>query len=316
MAPSSTVKALSFAVMVAIWGTTWSVIRVGLHGIPPLTGVALRFGIAGAVLWVVALAVGLRGERLRAPLWLWAIQGLLTFAVCYGLVYWAEQWVPSGLTALLFATFPLWVAVLSHFFLPGERMRPISVVGLVVALVGVALLFSQDLAALGGPRVLFASAVTLLAPLSSAVAQTVVKRQGKSVHPITLNAGGMVVCALVIGALALLFERGRPVRFDLVSVSALLYLSLFGTVVTFSLYFWMLHHVRATRLSLIAYCIPVVAVIVGALALDEPVTGYLVLGGLLVVAGTALASVKRSSPAPARPAQPEPTETEGQRRLA
>ena len=305
MSPSPVAKSLSFAVMVAIWGTTWSVIRVGLHGIPPLTGVALRFALAGGVLWVVAWSIGLRGERLRAPLWLWTVQGLLTFAVCYGLVYWAEQWVPSGLTALLFATFPLWVAVLSHFFLPGERMQPIGVAGLVVALVGVALLFSQDLASLGGPRVLFASAVTLLAPLSSAVAQTIVKRRGKSVHPITLNAGGMVVCALVIGTLAFLFERGRPVRFDLVSVSALLYLSLFGTVVTFSLYFWMLQQVTATRLSLIAYCIPVVAVVVGALALDEPVTLQLLLGGLLVVLGTAVASIRRRPSERSSPATPQ-----------
>jgi drug/metabolite transporter (DMT)-like permease len=286
--------------MVAIWGTTWSVIRVGLRGIPPLTGVAIRFALAGMVLWGVALLMGLRGERLRAPLWLWTIQGLLTFGVCYGLVYWAEQWVPSGLTALLFATFPLWVAVLSHFFLKGERMRPLGAVGLLVALGGVALLFSQDLAALGGPRVAFASAVTLLAPLSSAVAQTAIKRHGKAVHPMTLNAGGMVLCAVVIGALAVAFERDRPMHLDRVSVGALLYLAIFGTVVTFSLYFWLLHHMTATRLSLIAYCIPVVAVVVGALTLGEAVTPHLVAGGVMVIAGSVLAARRRPGASVAR----------------
>lgn len=296
MKPSPPVRAASLATLVAIWGTTWAVIRIGLGGIPPFTGVALRFGIAGIVLWLAAFAIGLRGARLRAPWWLWTAQGLLTFGVSYGLVYWAEQWVPTGLTAVLFATFPLWVAVLAHVALPGERMRPIGVVGLLIALGGVVLLFSQDLRSLGGSRVAFASAVLLLAPLSSAIAQIVVKRWGSAVHPVTLNAGSMVIASAVMGVLAFALERHRSVRFDATSVGSLLYLALLGTCVTFSLYFWLLRHMTATGLSLTAYAIPVVAVVIGALVFDEPVTPQLLLGGLLVVAGTALAAVRRSSP--------------------
>jgi len=296
MKPSPPVRAASLATLVAIWGTTWAVIRIGLGGIPPLTGVALRFGIAGLLLWGAALAIGLRGARLRAPPWLWTAQGLLTFGVSYGLVYWGEQWVPTGLTAVLFATFPLWVAVLAHFALPGERMRPVGVLGLLLALGGVALLFAQDLEALGGPRVAAASTVLLLAPLSSAIAQIVVKRWGRDVHPVTLNAGSMLLASGVMGTLALLFERHRAVRFDAASVGSLLYLAILGTCVTFSLYFWLLRHMTATGLSLTAYAIPVVAVVVGAVVFDEPVTLPLLLGGLLVVAGTALAAVRRSSP--------------------
>lgn len=296
MKPSPPVRAASLATLVAIWGTTWAVIRIGLGGIPPFTGVALRFGIAGLVLWIAAFAIGLRGPKLRAPWWLWTAQGLLTFGVSYGLVYWAEQWVPTGLTAVLFATFPLWVAVLAHVALPGERMRPIGVVGLLIALGGVVLLFSQDLRSLGGSRVAFASAVLLLAPLSSAIAQIVVKRWGSAVHPVTLNAGSMVIASAVMGVLAFALERHRSVRFDATSVGSLLYLALLGTCVTFSLYFWLLRHMTATGLSLTAYAIPVVAVVIGALVFDEPVTPQLLLGGLLVVAGTALAAVRRSSP--------------------
>jgi drug/metabolite transporter (DMT)-like permease len=294
MKPSFAVRAASLATLVAIWGTTWAVIRVGLKGIPPLTGVAMRFGLAGLVLWVVAVAIGLRGERLRAPLWLWCAQGALTFGVSYGLVYWAEQWVPTGLTAVLFATFPLWVAVLAHFVLPGERMRPLGIVGLLLALGGVALLFSQDLGALGGPRIAFASAVLLLAPLSSAIAQVLVKRWGKGVHPVTLNAGSMVLAAAGVGLLALLFEHDRPVHLDATSLGSLAYLAILGTCVTFSLYFWLLQQMTATGLSLTAYAIPVVAVVVGAVAFHEAVTTRLLLGGLLVVAGTALASMRRA----------------------
>src|ERR1044072_2965185 len=95
MKPTPGVRAASLATPLAIWGGAGAVIRIGLGGIPPFTGVALRFGIAGLVLWGAAFAIGLRGPRLRAPWWLWTAQGMLSFGVSYGLVYWGEQWGPS-----------------------------------------------------------------------------------------------------------------------------------------------------------------------------------------------------------------------------
>jgi drug/metabolite transporter (DMT)-like permease len=281
---------------VAIWGTTWAAIRVGLTGIPPLTGVALRFGLAGSLLWAVALLLGLRGGRLAAPPVVWVCHGLLTFGVSYGLVYWGEQWVPSGLAAVLFATFPLWVALIAHFALPGERLGRRSLVGLVLGFAGVAVVFSEDLAALGGPQVAFAAAVMLLSPLASAIAQIVVKRWGGQVHPVPLNAGAMIIAAATVGVLAALVERHRPVEFTGAAVASLLYLALIGTAVAFTLYFWLLRHMAATTLSLTAYAIPVVAMGVGALAFDEPITARVLAGTALVIAGTALASWRRRSP--------------------
>jgi drug/metabolite transporter (DMT)-like permease len=299
--PSPAQKGLTIALLVCIWGTTWSVIRIGLTGIPPLTGVALRFALAGVLLWGLALGMGLRGSRLRAPMALWWTHGLLTFGVSYGLVYWAEQWVPSGLAAVLFATFPLFVALLAHFFLPGERLRPAAAAGLALGFGGVALVFSEDFAALGGPRVAFAGAVMLLSPLASAVAQVAVKKWGGHVHPVPLNAGAMVLAGAVMGMLAAIVERGRPVRFTGPAVGALLYLTLLGTAVAFSLYFWLLRHMSATTLSLTAYAIPVVAMGVGAALFREPVTARVVGGAGLVIAGTALASGRwrrRTGPLP------------------
>jgi drug/metabolite transporter (DMT)-like permease len=293
MVPSPAQKGLTIALLVTIWGTTWSVIRIGLGGIPPVTGVALRFALAGVLLWGLALAIGLRGPRLRAPIALWITHGLLTFGVSYGLVYWAEQWVPSGLAAVLFATFPLFVALLAHLFLPGERLRLTAALGLALGFGGVALVFSEDFSALGGPRVAFAGAVMLLSPLASAVAQVAIKRWWNHVHPVPLNAGAMVLAGAVMGMLAAGVERGRPVELTPAAVGALLYLTVLGTAVAFSLYFWLLRHMRATRLSLMAYAIPVVAMAVGATLFREPITPRVVAGAGLVIAGTALASWRR-----------------------
>jgi drug/metabolite transporter (DMT)-like permease len=293
MTPTRTVKLASIATLVLIWGTTWAVIRIGLGGMPPVTGVAARFGLAGIVLWIAALVHGLRGERLRAPWWLWLVQGVCTFCVSYGLVYWAEQWVPTGLTAVLFATFPLFVAVLAHFVVPGERLGALGVLGLFVGLGGVATLFSQDLGALGGRQVLKASALLLLSPFASAIAQVVVKRWGRDVHTLTLNAGSMVIASALMGLLAALVERGRPVRLDATTIGSLLYLALLGTAVTFTVYFWLLHHMPATHLALTAYLIPIVAVVVGAIVFDERVTVRLLAGGALVLLGTVLTTRPR-----------------------
>jgi drug/metabolite transporter (DMT)-like permease len=303
MVPSRRLTFATLALLVAIWGTTWAAIRVGLTGIPPLTGVALRFGLAGLVLWAVALALGLRGPRLRVAPALWACHGLLSFGVSYGLVYWAEQWVPSGLAAVLFATFPLFVAVLAHFALPGERLRPRAALGLGLGFLGVALVFSEDFAALVGPGVAFAGGVMLFAPLASAIAQVVVKRWGATAHPVPLNAGAMLVAAAAVGMLAAAVERDRPISFTPSAVAALLYLTLLGTAVTFTLYFWLLRHMPASTLALTAYAIPVVAMAVGAAAFDEPVTARVLAGAALVVGGTLLASWRgaRSSTRAATP---------------
>ena len=299
MTPSPSLKVATIALLVLIWGTTWAVIRIGLGSIPPLTGVAVRFGLAGLLLWGLALAIGLRGRRLRVPVGVWVAHALGTFAISYGLVYWAEQWVPSGLAAVLFATFPLFVALIAHVGLPGERLQPRAGLGLVLGFAGVALVFSEDLAALGGPQVRFAGAVMLLAPLSSALGQVVVKRWGGASHPVPLNAGAMVLCAGLVGALAAVVERGRPVRLDAAAVGSVLYLTLVGTALAFSLYFWLLRHMTATGLSLTAYFIPLVALAVGAALFDEPVTPRVALGAALVIGGTALASRRAKAPAQA-----------------
>ncbi len=89
---------LTLAVLILIWGTTWAAIRIGLEGIPPFTGVALRFSIAAVILFAASPLLGVRYLRSRHEPWLWVANGLLSFCISYGVVYWAEQWVPSGLT--------------------------------------------------------------------------------------------------------------------------------------------------------------------------------------------------------------------------
>jgi drug/metabolite transporter (DMT)-like permease len=279
----------ALALLILIWGTTWAAIRVGLEGLPPFTGIAIRFAIAALVLMLVAWwkswPLG-SGARTR---WLWLTNAALSFSASYGLVYWAEQWVPSGLAAVLFSTFPLFVAVMAHLWLPGERLTPGAVVGIVAGFLGVLTIFSEDLPSLSGDQVRFASAVFLISPLVSAVASVVIKRYGEGLHPMSLTAVPMAMTAAIMGVLAAVVERGRGIDLDPASTAALLYLAICGTAVTFFLYFWLLDRLPATRLSLITYGVPIVAVTVGTLVLNEPFTMRMLIGGLLVLGGVLLA---------------------------
>ena len=291
--PSRFLTWASLAALVLIWGTTWAAIRVGLRGIPPLTGVALRFSIAGVALLVLLPVFRVRLGWTRREWLVWGMNALFTFCIAYSILYWAEQWVPSGLAAVLFATFPLLVAVLAHFVLPGERLTWASGIGVLIGFAGVAVIFSEDFRTLLGPQVAFAATVMLLCPVAGAIGSVSVKKWGSGIHPLSTAAVPMLLTGAIVGSIAWWAESDRTVTFDGPSTFALFYLALVGSAVPFTLYFWLLKRLPATRISLINYAVPVVAVIVGSVVLDEPVTFRVLVGAALVIAGTAVAVRKR-----------------------
>jgi drug/metabolite transporter (DMT)-like permease len=278
----------AFLLLTLIWGTTWAAIRIGLQGIPPFSGVALRFTTAGVLLLALARPLGVRLGRGRHERTLWVVNGVLSFCISYAVVYWSEQYIPSGLAAVLFATYPLLVAAFAHLLLPGERLRRVAGLGMLLGFAGVAVIFSDDLTLLGGESVRHAALVMLVSPLVSALASVVVKRWGSDVPPLSMAAVPMLIAGVVMGGVAAAFERHRPLVFDAPSVGALLYLVVFGSAVTFTLYYWLLARVKATQVALMSYLIPIVAVAVGAVLFDEPLRPRLLLGSALVLAGVVL----------------------------
>jgi drug/metabolite transporter (DMT)-like permease len=297
--PTRLLTTASLATLILIWGTTWAAIRVGLQGIPPILGVSLRFAIASAVLLALVPVLGIKLGGSRTERRLWVVNGLLTFAIPYGVLYWAEQWVPSGLAAVLFATFPLLTTVIAHFALPGERLTGRAIAGALVGFAGVAVIFSEDFHALGGANVATAASFLLISPLSAALGGVAVKRWGAGIHPVSTAAVPMGLTALLMGALSLVLDSGHHATFTTPSILALLYLAVCGSALPFTLYFWLLQHQTATRMSLVNYVTPVIAVTVGTLFMDEPFTPRIVAGAALVILGVAVVMAK-SGREPAR----------------
>ena len=298
--PSRLLMVSALAVVCLIWGTTWAVIQVGLRGIPPFSGVAMKFALASALLFAVAAALGIKVGTTRKEIMIWLGNGLLSFTIAYGAVYWSEQWVPSGLAAILFAIYPLVVTGVGHFVLSGERLTLGEILGIVVGFAGVGVIFSEDLAALGGDEVYVGAVVMLLSPISAAFGTIVVKRWGTDIHPFSLAGGPMAVTAVVMGAIALWLESGQSLVWNAESIGALLYLAICGSAVTFFLYYWLLSIIPAKRLALTAYIIPLIAVAVGILRGEELLHPRLLAGAALVMVGVALAVHRSSAGTPLR----------------
>lgn len=300
--PRPLVVHLSLALLCLIWSSTWIVIKGGLADLPPFTAAAARFVLAWLAFQVLAWRLAGR-EGGRAPSRrLVLAMGLLNFGASYGIVYWSETVLPSGLVSLLWATFPMMMALSGHLFLAGERLGLAQAAGFLVGFAGVGLLFVTDLASLP-PGAVGAGLVLLLSPLVSTVGTTLVKAEGREVSSLLLNRDGMRLGALVLTTLALVFERDQAVRLTPTAIASILYLSLMGTVVTFGLYFWLMRYARASRLSLIAYVTPPLALGLGALA-GEPIGRTTLLGAGLILVGVVLARREVRTPSPHAPAAP------------
>jgi drug/metabolite transporter (DMT)-like permease len=271
-----------------IWGTTWAAIRVGLSGLAPFTSAGLRFAVAALVLVPVALRLRVPLGKGRTERRLWWANAFLSYFVSYGVVYWAEQFVPSALAAVLFATFPLFVAIFAHLLLPSDRLTLPKLAGILLGFAGMVVLVSQELQAPAGPAL--PAVIFLLAPMVSALGQVVVKRWGEGVHPLSLTLVPMAISAASFGLLAAAFERDRPLDLGPTSIASFLYLGVLGSALAFYLYFRLLSRLEATKVALITYLSPLVAVAVGALFLGEPITPRMLAGALIVLAGVAIAS--------------------------
>jgi drug/metabolite transporter (DMT)-like permease len=302
------VAALCISVLCLVWGSTWLVIRIGLEDLPPLTSATVRFVVAASAMSLAALVLGRAEGGDRAPLWLTAVVGTTQFFASYSIVYWSETILPSSMVAVLFATFPLMMAFAGHRFL-GERLRPVQAAGFALGFVGVVTLFATDLQT-GGPRALFAGAVLLLSPTVSTIGTVVLKKHGAGYSSLRLNRDAMAIGALLLALAAIVFERpavvgtaaallGRPsadsgIAWTPTAMLSVAYLALAGTCLTFGLYFWLMRRMSASKLSLIAFANPCIAVLLGSLV-GERITAWTLIGSGLVVAGVALVVVRRSA---------------------
>jgi len=287
------VQVLLYALLCIIWGSTWLVIKVGYGGLGPFNVAAVRFFIAGVVLAVIVRTVGARWPRGRVEWLLIAWMGVVLFGADYGLIYWAEQYIESGLTAILFATLPLITIAFAHIYVPGDRITPRKLAGTVLAFLGVGALFADSV------RIDASKMWPMLAVVGAAVCAAsggvASKRHGGALHPAALNAPAMLVGALVLTIASIAAGESFALPREGSTWGAVLYLALAGSVVTFLIYFSLLKTWSVTSLSFISVFTPAIALLLGFVFLDERPTLWTAIGAILILAGVTMALRERES---------------------
>lgn len=253
---------------------------------PPFLSAGIRFFIAFLALSVYAIILKLKFPKdLKSHLF-FLLFGQAIFTISYGLVYWGEQYIDSGLTSVLFSVMPFYTAVLSLKMLPGEKLTIRKIIGIFAGLIGTIVIFGgqieigfensfQTLAMIG----------ILLSPLFSSYGTILGKRAVKKFHPITLNTLPLLYASLSFIFISIFSESFGDVQFTGMAIFSLFYLAIFGTAIAFVIYFWMLKNTSAIMMSSITFITPPLALVWGWMFLDESLSWELVLGMVIIFTG-------------------------------
>lgn len=283
-----TVVILAWLSLCLIWGTTWLVIKLGLSDLPPLTYAGLRFLIASVILCAIIFVRKIELPRERKAWQLMAVVGVLGVAVNYGLLFWGELHVSSGLAALLHATIPLIGMVFAHYMLHTERITSAKVIGVLIGLAGLSLIFfnqvqiKSSLAPIATLGILFGGTAV-------AFCNVLVKAHGQKIDTITLAAGQMTFgFPLLLGAGFI--TEGNPLLYAWTPKAwlCLFYLAIVGSCVAFILFLWLVKNLAVTKTMLIALVTPLIAVTLGAAVNGEEVNWRIIVGGTCIIAGVGM----------------------------
>jgi len=287
---------LAFAIIYFVWGSTFLAIRIGVREVPPFLLAAMRFLVAGLVLygWMIA-----RGERSPSGRqWMSvSLLAVLIFVIDYGLVFWAEQRVPSGITAVMMATIAVFTALSEIIFLRTQRLTLRLALALLIGIGGVAVLMSRALNVGGTPIDLVGAVALIIAAMSWSVSSALSRRLPLPASKVMSSGAQMLAGGVFLTLTAAVLGEFRNFHPSSVSRGAwfsLLYLIVAGSIVAFTAYVWLIHHELPTKVGTYAYVNPVVAVLVGYFLGGEALGLRTMLGTLLVLTSVVVIATTRA----------------------
>lgn len=269
------------------WGTTYLAIRIGVQRLPPALFAGVRFVIAGVIFLTY---LRLRGHPLPKPgEWVHlAVVGITLLVMANGLVVWAEQWVPSGLTAVIIATVPFWAAGLEAILPSGERLSLRKVLGIAIGFAGVIILFAPDLGGSFDRAYLKGVVVLIFVPFFWSLGSIYSKRHPLQSSAMVAAGTETLIAGIVLTVIGTALGEWKEFTLDWEGTASMVYLIVFGSIVGYSSFIYALSKLPVTTVSMYAYINPVIAVILGWLVLGERLDWSVATATTVVLLGVAL----------------------------
>ena len=280
-----------YALICLLWGSTWLVIRIGLDSMTPMISAGTRFLLASILIYGVMKFKGIKLQRDKLSHKLYLLMGLFSFAVPFYLVYWAEQFIPSGLTSVLFAGYPFFVLIIARLFYDKEEIGPYKFIGIILGFIGIFIIFYEDISLDLSNDFWGMVAIVVSSIIQAGIAVTI-KKHGKHLNSLSMNFMPLVYAGVLLIPAGFLFEDYASNVFDTKALLSLGYLALFGTLFTFTTFYWLMKKISVVILSLSAFITPIIAVILGWIILDERLSLNTLMGSSLVLIGILFANFR------------------------
>ena len=270
-----------------VWGTTYLAIRIGVEGLPPMLFAGLRWVFAGFILFSFLRIKGFKLPN-KKEFFHNSVVGICLLGFGNGLVVTSEQWLESGLTALLITTVPFWIVGIESFMPGSKKMNSQIAGGLTLGLIGVTLIFGSDIKYLVNPSHATGVFILLIAVIMWSIGTIYSKYKKVSVHPLMSASVQMLVAGSLQTILGIALGELPKLNFHLNGLIAFLYLLLFGSLVGYTSYIYAVSHLPVSLVSTYAYINPVIAIFLGWLILSETVTITIIIASVVIILGVAI----------------------------
>ena len=282
---------LGYISICLIWGSTWMAIKIGLDTLTPMFSLGLRFLIASIVLFAIIKIKNIELLTDSQSVKLYLFMSVFSYIIPFTLVYWAEQFVPTGLTSVLFAIFPFWVIIFSRIAFPREIIGMYKLFGVILGFIGIAVIFKDELSFDFGNSTLGILAIIISATIQGGVA-VVIKKYGKEINPVSINLIPLLITGIVLIPVGLIFEDSSRLAYSNNALFSILYLSTVGTVIVFTIYYWLMKKINVVILSLSTFITPIIAILLGSFFLNEKLSTNHIVGSSLVLMGILFANFR------------------------
>ena len=283
--------AAGYTLISLIWGSTWLAIRFGLGSLTPFISAGLRFFLASLFVYGMMRIKNISLQKDILSIKLYAVLSLFSFVIPFGLVYWAEQYIPFGLASIVFGVMPFFVIIYSIIAFKKDSVTFNQIFGSILGFSGIVIIFSENLSLDLSQQLLGILAVLISSSMQAGIGVTI-KKYGQHLNPLSMNFLPLLSAGIILIIVSILVENSSAWIFDFNAFASITFLAFFGTLVTFTTYYWLLKRMNIVILSLTAFITPIIAVILGWLILNENFSFQTLAGSALVLIGILFANFR------------------------